>query len=45
MAIYYIDALTFSAATAVYTDIGLDTHAPDGFIHLVGFGDNKVVVF
>lgn len=37
MAIYYIDALTFSAATAVYSDIGLDTHAPDGFYSFSGF--------
>ncbi len=37
MAIYYIDALTFSAATAVYTNIGLDTHAPDGFYSFSGF--------
>lgn len=31
MANFYIDALTFDLATAVYADIALSTKAPDGF--------------
>ncbi len=31
MATYYINALTFSAATSVFMDVGLSTIAPDGF--------------
>ncbi len=37
MAIYYIDSLYFSAATAVYTDSALNTHAPDGYYSFSGF--------
>ncbi len=36
MASYYIDTLSFSTATAVYTDIGLSTHAPDGYYSFSG---------
>lgn len=36
MATYFIDSLYFSAATAVYMDIGLNTHAPDGYYSFSG---------
>lgn len=36
MATYFIDTLQFSAATAVYMDIGLQTHAPDGYYSFSG---------
>lgn len=36
MATYFIDSLFFSAATAVYTNIGLTTHAPDGYYSFSG---------
>jgi len=36
MATYFIDSTVFSAATAVYTNIGLTTHAPDGYYSFSG---------
>ena len=36
MAIYYIDSLDFSTATAVYTDVGLTIHASDGYYSFSG---------
>jgi hypothetical protein len=34
---YYLDAATLTLATAVYTDAGLTTLAPDGF-----YGDGSI---
>jgi hypothetical protein len=33
---YYIDTDNFSTATAVWTDVGLTTKAPDGFYSFGG---------
>jgi hypothetical protein len=35
---YYLDAASLALATAVYTDAGLTTLAPDGF-----YSDNSIV--
>lgn len=36
MAIYYIDTNNFSTATAVWSDAGLTTKAPDGYYSFTG---------